>query len=199
MTEVNEYEELGRMTAAAEGQGKDPAQNDYDTGKKYFEAGDLGQAAAAFHNALIGFEEVGDEKGIANAVNQLGDICLASDKVVQGLDHFQRAYEICDKLDDPFSKLSLKKKMAHASFCIKEYDRAAAIYLEMLDVYRDNNNPQGAVETLDKLSTLYLEKGEREKAADACRTAAAIHKNFKHSREAEALLEKARSIVEGQE
>jgi tetratricopeptide (TPR) repeat protein len=187
----NKIEPLDSREESAE---KDPAQEDFDAGKSHLEAGDPVQAAAAFHNALVGFEQSGNEKGIANAINQLGDICMGRESYDQGLAHFERAYRICDKLDDPFSLLALKKKMAQAHRCLKQYREAVGIYMDVLDIYGGHNNPQGTVTILEELAGLYLEMGERDRAADAYRTAASIHKNFKHSREAQRLLDQARAL-----
>jgi tetratricopeptide (TPR) repeat protein len=196
---VKELNKLQTRIEKAETQSEevitDPAQLDYETGKKHITAGQLVEAAAAFHNALIGFEQSNNEKGIANAVNQLGDICMARSNYAQALEHFQRAYEICDTMDDPFSLLALKKKMAQGHFQLKNYDIAAATYMDILDMYRNHNNPQGAVETLDKLAEVFMEKDEPDRAADAYRTAASIHENFNHKREAQTLRDKAEAIT----
>jgi hypothetical protein len=53
------------------------------------------------------------------------------------------------------------------------------------------------VDTLEILAEIYLAKGDTERAADAYRTVAAIHKSFKHSRHAEKFLEKAAQIEKG--
>ena len=195
MTEpINLQNKIEKLDPQDEAMEKDPAQEDYDAGKRHQEAGDVVQAAGAFHNALLGFEQSGNEKGIANAVCQLGEICMVRENYEQGLAHFQRAYQICDKLDDPFSLLTLKKKMAHAHRCLQQYTEAVGICMDVLDIYGGHNNPEGAVTTLEELAGLYLEMGERDRATDAYRTAASIHKNFKHSREEQRLLDLAQAL-----
>ena len=191
----NKIEKLDPQDEAAE---KDPAQEDYDAGKRHQEAGDVVQAAGAYHNALVGFEQSDNEKGIANAVCQLGEICLTREDYEQGLAHFQRAYEICDRLNDHFSLLLLKKKMAHAHRCLKQFPETVRSYMDVLDIYSDHNNHEGAVKVLDELADIYLEMGEKSRAADAYRTAASIHKNFKHAREAQMLLDKAQAIEDAE-
>jgi len=191
----NKIEKLDPQDEAME---KGPAQEDYEAGKRHQEAGDVVQAAGAFHNALVGFEQSGNEKGIANAVCQLGEICVISENYEQGLAHFQRAYKICDRLNDPFSLLLLKKKMAHAHRCLKQFSEAVRIYMDVLDIYGDHNNPQGAVRVLEELADIYLEMGEKGRAVDAYRTAASVHKNFKHAREAQMLLNKAQAIEDAE-
>ena len=192
--QTNLQNKIESFDSQAESADKDPAQNDFEAGKAHLEAGDPVQAAAAFHNALVGFEQSGNEKGIANAVFKLGEICIDRENYEQGLRHFQRAYQICDKLADPFSLLTLKKKMAHAHRCLKQYAEAAKTYMDVLDIYGGHNNPQGAVTILEELAGLYQEMGERDRAVDAYRTAASIHQNFKHSREAQRLLDQAQAL-----
>jgi tetratricopeptide (TPR) repeat protein len=175
----------------------DPALTDYKKAREFLEAGDRAQAAAFFHNALIGYEQTGNEKGLANAADQLGDICVLRQDHETAINHFNRAYEVCEKLSDPFSLLSLKKKMAASRWALKQHKEAASIYLDVLDIYSGYNNPAGAVVILEELAKLYLEMGEREKAADTYRTVASIHKNFKHERHAREFLDMAKNIEDG--
>ena len=181
----------------AEIEEKDPAQADYDKGKELLESGDQAMAAALFHNAFVGFEESGNEAGMANAADKLGDVCMARRDFEKALLHFQKSFEICAKLDDPFSLLSLRKKMAVANRSLCKYEKAVSIYMDILDLYSAHNNPEGAVSILEELSTTYLEYDDRPRAADALRTAASIHANFKHARIAAKLREKAQQIEEG--
>ena len=176
---------------------KDPAQIDYDKGKEHLESGDQAMAAAQFHNAFVGFEQNGNEKGMANASDKLGDVCMARQDYEKALLHFQKSFEICDKFEDQFSLLALRKKMAAANRSLCKYEKAVSIYMDILDVYSGHNNPGGAVEVLEELSATYLEYDDRPKAADALRTAASIHTNFKHERTAEKLRQKAQQIEEG--
>ncbi|MCW5207866.1 hypothetical protein VU10_04955 [Desulfobulbus sp. US1] len=61
---------------------KDPAKRDYLEGREQFKKGDHSMAAMSFHNALKAFEEKGDEQGVANASDRLGDVCLEK-KILQ--------------------------------------------------------------------------------------------------------------------
>ena len=79
---------------------QDPAKADYKAGREFINQGELAQAAMAFHNSLRGFEEKGDDQGIANCSDRLGDVCVAREEYKMALDHFQRAYAICEKEND---------------------------------------------------------------------------------------------------
>jgi len=170
---------------------EDPARADYNKGKELRAAGDEAQAASFFHNALVGFEQNGDDQGVANASDQLGDICAARQNHEKAIAHYQRAYTICDKENDMFSLIALQKKMGAAQRALKQYDKAVNIYLNVIDIYAGYNNPSGTVNVMEELAKLYLEMGERQKSADTYRTIASIHKNFKHNIQAQEFMDKA--------
>jgi tetratricopeptide (TPR) repeat protein len=176
---------------------KDPAQVDYDQGKELHQAGDEALAASCFHNALVGFEQDNNEKGVANASDQLGDICAAREEHEKAIVHYQRAYDICDKENDRFSLVALLKKMVISRKALKQFDEAINIYLNVIDIYSGYNNPSGTVATMEELAELYLEIGKRKKSADTYRTIASIHKNFKHNLQAQEFIEKATQVEQG--
>jgi len=169
----------------------DPVQAEYEEGKRFFENKDTGQAAVALHNALLGYEEKKDQNGIANACNQLGLVCLARNEYEKALVHFKKVYAICDESNDRMSLLAVSKQFVAAYRGLGKYDKAIGKSLDMLDWYQDNRDPQGAVDTLELLAEIHSDAGNSSKAADAYRTAASIHKNFKHESIAGKLLEKA--------
>ncbi len=170
---------------------KSQAQLDYEAGQEFLKNLEPAQAANAFHNALIAFELEGNENGVANAADKLGDICAARGDVATALNHYDRAYAICRKHSDRFSLFSIEKKKAKLMYDAKDYDQAIRLYADVLDEYSALRNPQGSVDTLEILAEIHLAKGEKSKAADAYRTAASIHQSFKHSRHAEKFRQKA--------
>jgi tetratricopeptide (TPR) repeat protein len=187
VNEQKENQDINEEPREAE----DPARADYNKAKELRAAGDEAQAASFFHNALVGFEQNGDDQGVANASDQLGDICAARQNHEKAIAHYQRAYTICDKENDMFSLIALQKKMGAAQRALKQYDKAVNIYLNVIDIYAGYNNPSGTVNVMEELAKLYLEMGERQKSADTYRTIASIHKNFKHNRQAQEFMDKA--------
>ena len=187
MDEQKQNQDINQEPREAE----DPARADYNKAKELRAAGDEAQAASFFHNALVGFEQNGDDQGVANASDQLGDICAARQNHEKAIAHYQRAYTICDKENDMFSLIALQKKMGAAQRALKQYDKAVNIYLNVIDIYAGYNNPAGTVNVMEELAKLYLEMGERQKSADTYRTIASIHKNFKHNIQAQEFMDKA--------
>jgi tetratricopeptide (TPR) repeat protein len=179
---------LGPAKTAAE---NDPAKRDYLEGREQLKKGEYALAAMAFHNALKGFEEQGDEAGIANASDRLGDVCLERQEYAAALEHYRRAYAICEKAEDSFSILALNKKMAAAHRKLGQFDKALDYAFDMVEHYQFTKDPKGMVEVLTLIAELYQEKGDQLKAADTYRTVAAIHKKFKHQRMAEEFIARA--------
>ncbi|MDF1577327.1 MAG: tetratricopeptide repeat protein [Desulfobulbales bacterium] len=181
-----------------EGQTEDKtqAQQDYEAGREFLKDGDVAQAANAFHNALIGFEQEGNENGIANASDKLADICAERGETEKALVNLERAYLICSKHSDRFSLFTLERKKAGLIYQSGDLDKAVRLYLDILDEFSALRNPQGSVETLETLAEIYLQQGEKEKAADAYRIAASIHQSFKHQKHAEEFLAKAAAAAD---
>ncbi|MEN8134708.1 MAG: tetratricopeptide repeat protein [Thermodesulfobacteriota bacterium] len=170
---------------------KSQAQQDYEAGQEFLKDKDSAQAANAFHNALIGFEQIGNENGVANASDKLADICIERDETEMALEHLERAYAICTKNFDRFSLFVLERKKAGLVYKSGDLAKALELYLDVLDEYGALRNPEGSVETLEILAEIYLKQEEKAKAADAYRMAASIHKDFKHDKHAEEFLAKA--------
>ena len=186
-----------RQEIAEDSEEKKQAQADFDQGKVFLDAGDVTLAAAAFHNALIGYDQLNDLNGVANAAVKLGDICLAREEYAPALSHFERADAICAKEQDLSSILFLKKKFIKVRVGLKQFQEAAAVCMDLLDIYSGNNNPDGAVKILDTLKDIYLQMGEPGKAADALRTVASIHTSFGHKRTAESVRAQADALESG--
>lgn len=188
------------MEPAASGtdQPEDPARKDYLEGRKLYGQGEYAQAAIAFHNALRGFEEQQDEAGVANASDRLGDACLAREEYAMAIANFQRAYAICEKGDDSFSLLALNKKMAACYRKLSDHGKALELLYDVLEHYRLTQNPKGAVEALIVIAEVYLEQGEKARAADAYRSVASIHGRFKHVRLAAEFNQRAETLDQGE-
>lgn len=185
---------LGPMPKGPDTDPDDPAKKDYLEGRKFFQNGEYAQAAIAFHNALRGFEENGDQVGVANCADRLGDACLARGEYAMALVNYQQAHAICEKEDDSFSLLALNKKMAAAYRKLGDHGKALELLYDILEHYRLTNNPKGAVEVLILVAETYIERGDKASAADAYRSVSSIHKRFKHARLAEEFAQRAASL-----
>ena len=172
----------------------DPIQAEYDDGIEFLKENDLTRAAVAFHNVLRSYEEKKHQDGIANASNQLGKVYLEKGEFEKAKIHYQRAWDICDRFGDPMSLLALSMQLVVVNRGLNDNDKALEICFDMLDVHNRNNNPQGAVATMETIADIYLAQDEKAKAADTYRTIASIHTNFKHKNTAEQFNSRAKEL-----
>ena len=170
------------------------AQIDYDEGRGYVERGESALAAVSLHNALRGFEEEGNNDGVANASNQLGHACLQKKEYQKALEHYQRAWTICDEGNDPASLQALSMQLVQVYAGLQNYRKAIDICLDLLDAYQKNNDPQGTVAVLEMMAGVYIGAEESDKAADTYETIASIHAKFNHQKIAEKYRKKAAEL-----
>ncbi len=173
----------------------DPARLDYVKGRAQYSAGEFTEAALSFHNALKGFEEQGDDVGVANASDRLGDTCMAKEEYEMALDHYKRAFDICEKEEDSFSTLALNKKMSASYRKLGQLDEALELLYDMLEHYQLTKNPKGVVEMLIVMAEVFIQQGRIQEAADAYRTVSSVHAGFKHKRLADEFARKAEDLV----
>lgn len=193
-TPLQKIDAIAPMADAGPSRSADPVRADYDEGRRFLDNREYAQAAVSLHNALVGFEERGDEAGIANASNQLGHVCLARKEFAQALVHYRRALAICDTMQDQMSVIALQKRLIEVFRGLGDHAKAIETCLDLLDSYHRNNDPRGTVEVLEEMASIYLESGNRGKAADAYRTVASIHRNFRHHGIAEGFDKKAEDL-----
>jgi tetratricopeptide (TPR) repeat protein len=172
----------------------DPIQAEYDDGTEFLKEKEFTQAAVAFHNALRGYEEKKHQDGIANASNQLGNVCLEKGEFEKAKEHYQRAWDICDRFDDPMSLLALSMQLVVVHRGLNETAKALELCFDVLDTHNLNNNPQGTVTTMETIADIYLAQKEKKKAADTYRTIASIHSNYNHKNIAEKFITRAKEL-----
>jgi tetratricopeptide (TPR) repeat protein len=172
----------------------DPLQAEYDDGIEFLKKKDLTQAAVAFHNVLRGYQEKKHQDGIANASNQLGNVCLEKGEFEKAKEHYQRAWNICDRFEDPMSLLALSMQLVVVHRGLNESDKALELCFDMLETHNLNNNPQGTVTTMETIADIYLAQDDKAKAADTYRTIASIHTNYNHKNIAEKFSSRAKEL-----
>jgi len=173
----------------------DPARLDYVKGRAQYSAGEFTEAALSFHNALKGFEEQEDDAGVANASDRLGDTCMAKEEYEMALEHYKRAFDICEKKEDSFSTLALNKKMAVSYRKLGQLDEALELLYDMLEHYQLTKNPKGVVEMLTVMAELFIQQSRIQEAVDAYRTISSVHAGFKHKRLADEFAQRAEDLA----
>lgn len=169
----------------------DPVQAEYDDGMEFLKNKEYSQAALSFQNALLGYEKKKHQDGIANACNQLGNVCIEKGEFEKAKVHYQRAWDICERFDDTMSLLSLSQQFIIIHREADEFGKAIELCLDMIDTHHGNNNPEGVVKGMESMADIYLQQGDKKKAADTFRSIASIHSNFNHKNFAKRFEERA--------
>ncbi len=196
-TPIQDIKPMGQEGSTAPGEDtRSQAQIDYDEGRGFVERGEPAMAAVSLHNALVGFEEEGNKEGIANASNQLGHACLQKKEYDKALTHYQRAWTICEEMQDSMSLQAITVQLIEVYEGQEQYQEAINRCLDLLDAYHRNNDPKGSVFILERMAKVYLQWGKKDKAADAYMTVASIHQNFKHEQLAKSFREKAEELTQ---
>ncbi len=172
----------------------DPVQAEYDDGVEFLHNKEYAQAALSLQNALLGYEKKKHQDGIANVCNQLGNVCIQKDEFEKAGEYYQRAWDICERFDDTMSLLSLSQQFIIIHREAGEFGKAIDLCLDMIDTHQGNNNPEGVVRGMESMADIYLQQGDKKKAADAYRSIAAIHSNFNHKNFAKRFEEKADAL-----
>lgn len=191
---IQKFDDIAPLDQSQQAEVDTPAQAEYEEGKALLERGETAAAAVALHNALMGFEEKNNDKGIANASTQLGLACIQRGDHEKAIGHLQRAEEICNNLGDPMSLVWLSKHFIVVYTATERYKEAIDRCLDLLDYYKANNDPRATVEILEKMAEVYLESDDTSKAADAFETIASIHRNYRHTKIAQSYVEKAEEL-----
>lgn len=172
----------------------DPVQAEYDDGVEFLQNKEYSQAVLSFQNALIGYEKKQHQDGIANVCNQLGNVCMEKGEFEKAKEQYQRAWDICERFNDTMSLLSLSKQFIVIHREAGEFDKAIKLCLDMIDAHHGHNNPEGVVQGMEDMADIYLQQGDKKKAADVYRSVATMHSNFKHKNFARRFNEKADAL-----
>lgn len=173
----------------------DPVRMEYEQGKRSLESGEFGQAAVSLHNAMVGFEENGDELGVANSAFQLSKVCLGRNDFDNAALHLAKAERIVAGKNDLMSVLAITKQFILVYSGAGQYKEAVEKCLDALDIYHTNNDPRGSIDIMEQMADVYIQAGDPAKAADVYRTIASIHRNFKHDNLAQEFLAKADKLA----
>jgi len=188
---IQPIENINKKEEKKKKRSSDPVQAEYEDGVEFIANKEYGSAALSLHNALVGYEKKNHQDGIANASNQLGIVCMKKGEYDKAREHFQRAWDICERFDDRMSLLALSEQFITIYREAKEYKEAINLCLDMLDTHHSHNNPEGTVNVMEIMADIYVEQGEKAKAADAYRSIAGIHANFNHMNFAKRFEDKA--------
>ncbi|MBI4787136.1 MAG: tetratricopeptide repeat protein [Chloroflexi bacterium] len=133
-------------------------------GNMYLYLGNYSEAKTYYEQALHIQRETGAQADEAITVGNLGLVYhyLEQDEIAR--DHSQQALAIAQRIGDRRAQGAMWMKLGHALAGLRQLDQAAHAYQESVNLRRDTNSHNVAMESLAGLAHVVLTQGYREQA-----------------------------------
>lgn len=115
--------------------------------------GDYGQAMKYLEESYNQLVVLGDEKRLVGSLNNLGNLHLDLQLYDKANDFFTKAYQLSDKLGQPFS--DPLNNMGNVFFKQGNYQRAIEYYQKALTLERAENNKSSILNTLTNIGIAF--------------------------------------------
>ena len=118
--------------------------------------GDVDEARSSAHRARRLYEQLGDERGLAAALNALGSIAIVSGDAATARVHCERAVAIRRRLDDRWGLATALVNLAVVATAEGELERAVELEEEALALFRELGDDEGIASVLCNLGEALL-------------------------------------------
>lgn len=147
-------------------------------GINYTRLGKFPEAIEAYRKALLGEQEIGNKKGIAESYVNIGVAHYYLGNYDKTLDFFRKSLTISEKINDTanINRVSNNIGVIHLTF--NRYDSAAYYYQKSIDLAKSNNNKYLLAQSYHNMSTVYTNAKEYDKAIAYSTLSAEIEKEL---------------------
>jgi predicted ATPase/DNA-binding SARP family transcriptional activator len=136
----------------------------YAAGALAYSQSDLAAAEAFWERCLALRRELGDIRGMAEALNGLGVASQERGSYAQAEHRFAESVRLWREAGDRLSSLAPLGNLANVARYRGDYARAVTLYEQVLEGRREAGHIQPVVLTLDNLAQVWGELGEYERA-----------------------------------
>lgn len=136
----------------------------YHRGEIYRLQGDLGKALEYYQQSLSFYEEAGDRRGIAAALNMHGGIFWESGDLHQALDYFQRSLTLREKIGSKRQIGKSLNNMGAAYYHLGELDTALVYYQRGLKLVEEIDNKYEMIFATNNIGEVHFRKGDLDLA-----------------------------------
>ena len=127
------------------------------------------------------FRAVGDDHGVARALNNLGwNLAHLDGHGPQAISHGQEAVRMLRGLGDRYGESAASHSLGYANYRAGYYDEAAACYQHTLDLLDVSHDSYHVAETLTSLGDCHQAAGKTTAAREAWERALAILDEMRH-------------------
>jgi predicted ATPase/DNA-binding XRE family transcriptional regulator len=144
--------------------------------------GDFAGAAQHYEAGLELSRALGDRRGIADALNMLGNTALSRGDLRLAARLYEESHELRRELGDPHDVAMAVNNMAIAAIELGDLPRAAGLLDEAVALAREHRDAAGLVTTLINVGIVARRQGEHERASSALRESLLLARDLGNER-----------------
>ena len=137
------------------------------------------EAAQSCSEESLGiYRETGDKRGVAQSLNNLGNVAHRRGDYVAARNYFSESLAARRELDDKRGMADSLNNLAMVLDEQADYEQARLLYGESLAIYRELNNIRGIANSLNNLGLVAWEQGDLETARQLLGESLPIYKEL---------------------
>jgi DNA-binding SARP family transcriptional activator/DNA polymerase III delta prime subunit/Tfp pilus assembly protein PilF len=129
-----------------------------------WDVSDYGEAVDQLSLALAYYREMGPDKAMVEALNDLGGVYGELGDLPRAAECLERALEVADKVDLPAGRATAQRKLGTLKMALLKYDESISLYERALAGFRALNQRYDEATALTNLGHATLQLGHPEKA-----------------------------------
>ncbi len=150
----------------------------FGLGAMAYSQSDFDTARAQYDESLALWRGLGDDAGVAAALNGLGTVAISTGDYARAERLLSECVELRRRDRDRFGLAAALNNLANAARYQGDLQRAAALYDESLEIHAEGTAPLGAAATLNNLAQLMLLRGNYQRARELSEQALALAREF---------------------
>jgi tetratricopeptide (TPR) repeat protein len=154
--EVRHAQERGVAAARADGRAEAEGATLSDMGQLAMESGDVGEARKFFHLAKYIAEGERSVLGIATSQCHMARLDIIDGNIASGIDHYHEALRMATNGGHIHLQAVITTDLGDVFLSRKQYENAMAHYHSALHLYRAQQNLNGQMNALAKLSSAHV-------------------------------------------
>lgn len=131
-----------------------------------FESGQSGYQDAPFLQTLAFFDQIGEQRGRARALNYLGNLALAQSRLDEARTYFEKLLDISEKLGDVWGMAGGYSKLGRLAAARGDYEQARHNQQRSLLMLQKIGDQRRTAITLGELGEIACALGQPEQARD---------------------------------
>ncbi|KAF5328457.1 hypothetical protein D9758_018918 [Tetrapyrgos nigripes] len=137
-----------------------------ELGYSYYLQARYDEASGKYTVAKTQFEQIGDQRGVAECMESLGKMLLMQEKYNEAAEMLNKAKDQFEKISDLWGVAQCLQRLADINYMQGKYSEAAEMVNRAKTEFEQNEDQLGAVQCLQSLGKIYQMQGKYSEAAE---------------------------------